>query len=144
MQAVLDLVWDKLLPAMKPSPLATDPDAHKKLEQTLAGLSLEPAHGSATPSLAKLSKKKYVFPSNRRHLEAITVDSDNSGAVTLIARINGTNRAIECGRGEWKKSRIAFGPLAEQPAAASGAGKPTIRMSQSCAFMKRLLLSRSN
>ena len=32
MQAVLNLVWDKLLPAMKPSPLAADDESHKKLE----------------------------------------------------------------------------------------------------------------
>ncbi len=119
MQAVLDLVWDKLLPAMKSAPLATDQDAQKMLELKLAGLSLHPQEGSAAP--AKLSQKKYVFPSNSRHLEAITLRSDDKGAVTLVARFSGVDRQIDCGRGAWKKSRLAFGPFADQPAAVSGA-----------------------
>ena len=56
MQAVLNLVWDKLLPAMKPAPLAADDEARKKLEQTLAGLSLRPQEGSARPR--QVSDKK--------------------------------------------------------------------------------------
>ena len=86
MQAVLNLVWDKLLPAMKPSSLAPDEEAGKKLERTLKGLSLRPQEGSGSP--AKVSGKKYVFPANERKLEAITLESDgNDGAVTLVTRL---------------------------------------------------------
>jgi CubicO group peptidase (beta-lactamase class C family) len=119
MQAVVSLVWDKLLPALKPAPLAADDAARKKLEQTLAGLSLDPLEGSASP--ARVSNKKYVFPSNDRKLEAITLKSDSrDDAVTLVARFDGVDHSIPCGRGAWRKGRLAFGTLSEQPAAASG------------------------
>jgi CubicO group peptidase (beta-lactamase class C family) len=114
MQAVLDLVWDKLLPALKSESLAPDDVSRRKLESTLAGLALRPQDGTASP--AKVSGKKYVFQANDRKLEAISLDGD-----TLVLRINGTDHRIDCGSGSWKKGRFAYGPLHDQPAAASGA-----------------------
>ena len=121
MQAVLNLVWDKLLPAMKPAPLATDDESRKKLELTLAGLTLRPQEGSGSP--AKVSGKKYVFPANDRKLEAITLESDGKDdAVTLVVAMStASSSRIVCGHGAWQKGRLAYGPLPEQPAAASGA-----------------------
>jgi CubicO group peptidase (beta-lactamase class C family) len=120
MQSVLHLVWDKLLPALKPAPLATDDDARKKLQLTLAGLSLRPLDGSGRA--AKASNKKYVFASNDRKLEAITLQSDElGGAVTLVERFAGVEQKIPCGRRAWQKCRVAYGRLHEQPAAVSGA-----------------------
>jgi CubicO group peptidase (beta-lactamase class C family) len=120
MQAVLNLVWDKLLPAMQAAPLPADDASRKKLERTLKGLSLRPAEGSGSP--AKVSGKKYVFPANRRKLEAITLESNGKdGAVTLVARFDGVEQRLTCGRGTWHKGRVAWGTLPLQPAAASGA-----------------------
>jgi CubicO group peptidase (beta-lactamase class C family) len=120
MQAVLNLVWEKLLLAMTPAPLATDDESRKKLEVTLSGLTLRPQEGSASP--AKSANKTYTFPANDRKLEAITLQSDDKGdAVTLLARFGGVEQKIECGRGAWKKGQVAYGPLSEQPAAVSGA-----------------------
>ncbi len=120
MQAVLNLIWDKLLPAMKPSALAADNAAREKLEQTLKGLSLRPAEGSGSP--VKASGKKYLFPANDRKLEAISFDGDGTnGSVTLVARLNGAEQRIVCGCGSWQKGQLAWRQLAEQPIAASGA-----------------------
>ena len=86
MQAVLNLIWDKLLPAMKPSPLAPDDAAAQRLEKALKSLSLPPQEGSAVA--AKVMGKRYVFPANDRKLEAITLDGEGAnGTVTLIARV---------------------------------------------------------
>lgn len=125
MQAVMNLVWDKLLPAMKPSSLASDGAARAKLEQKLKSLSLRPVEGSGTP--AKVSGRTYAFPANDRKLEAISFDGDGAnGCATLVVRLNGVEQRIVCGRGSWQKGRLAWGPLAwgqlaEQPVAASGA-----------------------
>jgi CubicO group peptidase (beta-lactamase class C family) len=120
MQAVLNLIWDKLLPAMKASPLAADEEARKKLEHTLKGLSLRPPEGSGTPP--KVLGKKYVFPTNDRKLESVTLDNEGKdGAVALVLRSDGVERRIICGRGNWQKGRMAWGRLPEQLAAASGA-----------------------
>ena len=54
--------------------------------------------------------------------ESITLQSDDKGdAVTLLVKIGGVEQKIECGHASWKKGRMAYGPLPEQPAAVSGA-----------------------
>jgi CubicO group peptidase (beta-lactamase class C family) len=120
MQAVLNLVWDKLLPALKASPLPANSQAQAKLAEKLKGLALRPATGSAPA--AKVSGKKYVFPTNEQKLEALTLETDDAkGTVTLIARFAGGEQTLVCGRGEWRKGRGAWGALPVQPVAASGA-----------------------
>ncbi|HEY2154910.1 MAG TPA: serine hydrolase, partial [Isosphaeraceae bacterium] len=115
MQAVLNLVWDKLLPALKSSPLAADDAASEKLRSRLAGLTLRPQEGSGSPS--QLANRKYVFPANERKIESIALEGD-----TIVIRIDGVERRIACGSGSWTKGRVGLGPLLpEQPAAASGA-----------------------
>jgi cyanophycinase len=123
MQGVLNLVWDKLLPALKPSPLAANDDARRRLEETLAGLAVPPQDGSATasPSVAAgFSGKNYVFPANDRKLETIALENGGSG-VTLVARIDGTERRIACRPRAWQTGRLAFARLPEQAVAVSGA-----------------------
>ncbi len=116
MQFVLNLVWDKLLPAMKSSPLAPDDEAGKKLRHTLEHLSLRPQEGAAPA--AKVSGKKYVFSANDRKLESITLLGEGTdGDVTLVARSGGVEQRIACGRGAWRKGRAAWGALPLQPAA---------------------------
>jgi CubicO group peptidase (beta-lactamase class C family) len=120
MQAVLNLIWDKLLPAMKSSALASDEPAHKKLGQRLKGLTLRLPEGAAVPP--RVAGKKYVFPTNDRKLESIKIESNGkNGGVTLTARFDGAERRIACSHGGWQKGRTAWGRFAEQPAAASAA-----------------------
>lgn len=127
MQAVMNLVWDKLLPAMKPAALPADDAARAKLERTLTNLSVPPQKGSASP--AKVAGKKYAFPANDRKLEAVTLEGDGTGdVVTLVARIDGVDRRIACGCGSWRKGRTPWGldrslsgGDAERPIAASAA-----------------------
>jgi CubicO group peptidase (beta-lactamase class C family) len=117
MQGVLNLVWDKLLPAMKSSSLASDDNARKQLEDKLRTLSLRLPEGSSHPPSG--SGKKYVFGANEQKLEAIRLEGDS--AVTLVTRFNGVEQRIVCGRGAFQKGRASWGPIREQPAAASGA-----------------------
>ena len=120
MQPFLNLVWDKLLPAMKSSALAADGDATTKLGGALQGLSLRPQEGSATP--AKLPSKKYVFPPNVHQLETVTLESnEKENGMTLVMRFDGVEQRIPCGRGVWQKGRGRLGLTLEQPVAASGA-----------------------
>jgi CubicO group peptidase (beta-lactamase class C family) len=118
MQAVLNLVWDKLLPAMKASALAVDDEARKKLQEKLKALSVRPQEGTA--SAARVLGKKYEFPTNDRKLESIMLESDGK-ETTLVTQVNGVEQRIACGGGAWKKGRGAWGMLTVQPVAASGA-----------------------
>ncbi len=123
LQGVLNLVWDKLLPAMKTGRLHADAGARKELERTLAGLTLPPQPGSSAPDPAtKVSGRKYVFPDNNQKVEALALEFDDPGGeVTLVARCNGVEQRIACGKGTWRKARMTYAALAEQPVAASGA-----------------------
>lgn len=120
MQSVLNLVWDKLLPAMQTSPLPPDEASREQLKRTLAQLTLRPQESTHTPeSAARISGKTYAFPANDQKLESIALEADGD-TVTLVARIDGAERRLNCGRGEWRKARLAFGGFPEQPLAASG------------------------
>ena len=61
-----------------------------------------------------------MFPPNDRKLEAVSLQTNDQGT-TLTAKIQGVEQRIACGRGTWRPGRFAFGPLLDQPAAASGA-----------------------
>ncbi|MBX9626564.1 MAG: beta-lactamase family protein [Gemmataceae bacterium] len=115
---VLNVVWDKLLPGFTPSALPADEEARGKLSQALKGLTIKVPQGNGTaPDVAG---KTYKFPANERKLESVALETKD-GDVTLVAKFDGAERRIACGRGTWKAGRAAWGRLSEQPAAASGA-----------------------
>jgi CubicO group peptidase (beta-lactamase class C family) len=131
MAAVMNLVWNDLLPTMREKPLDADPDARQKLERTLAGLKVRPQQGSASsPLAAQVLGKKFVIPTNDQKLEALWLESGENSAQTLAARISGAVYRIPCGYGEWRKGRLPYewrkgqlasGAPAEEPVAATGA-----------------------
>jgi hypothetical protein len=124
MQAVLNLVWDKLLPAMKHDLLPADSEGDRKLQARLAGLTMPVQKGSTAPQIPKeISGKMFAFPANNQKVEMLGLEFDKEdGPVTLIGRFNGgAEQRIACGNGGWKKGRGAFGTFPERPAAVSGA-----------------------
>jgi len=124
MQAVLNLIWDKLRVAMKHDPLPADSEGDRKLQAKLAGLTMPIQKGSASPQIPKeVSGKKFVFPANNQKVEMLGLEvGKDDGPVTLVGKFNGgAEQRIACGNGEWKKGRIAFGTFPERPAAVSGA-----------------------
>ncbi|WP_165249309.1 serine hydrolase domain-containing protein [Paludisphaera soli] len=121
MQAVLDLAWDKLLPALHEDALPADPAAREALAQTLKGLKMRTPEGAAEPgSSVKAVGRTFAFEPNPRKLESLRVESGD-GATTLVLRAGGAEHRIPCGRGAWAKSRAAIGGFPEQPVAASAA-----------------------
>jgi hypothetical protein len=122
MQAVLNLIWDKLLPAMQSAPLPANEGARKELEGALSKLVLPMPQGTASSPLAvKISGKRFTFPTNSQKLEAITYESAAGDSPTLVVRMNGADYRLASGRGEWLKGRMAHGSLTNQPVAVAGA-----------------------
>lgn len=119
MQAVLNVIWDKLLPAVQPKTLRRNPAASQQLKDKLARLELRPARGSATSALSsKVLNRKYVFPANEQKFESLTLASSDSGkSVTLTARMDAKEVTIPCGFQQWKKGRAPLlgGALARFP-----------------------------
>jgi CubicO group peptidase (beta-lactamase class C family) len=124
MQAVLNLVWDHLLPAMKSGPLPADAEADRKLRAQLAGLTLPTPKASASARVPReVSGKRFTFAPNDQKVESVGLEFGDAGdGVTLLGQFGGgAEERIPCGQGEWKKTRLAFGRLPQQPAAVSGA-----------------------
>jgi len=122
MQAVLNVVWDRLLPAIQPERLPADPEGQERLRNALARLALRPPAGSAAPPATPVWGRRYSFPANEQKLEALALEMGGDGdAASLVIRVDGAERRLACGRGTWRKGRFAYGFLSEQPAAAAGA-----------------------
>lgn len=108
MQRVMNLVWEKLLPAMKATPLPEDAAARRKLEAKLAGLTVRfPAGQPAAPLAAKVSGQWYAFPENDRGIQAVALDF-KPGAPALVVRTAGGETRTPIGIGAWAKSQGGF------------------------------------
>ena len=123
MQGVLNLVWDKLLPAFQAERLPADRERQKNLVEKLAGLQVRPADGRETsPLAAKISGRKFVFPANERKLEAVTITSDKTGSgVTVALQENGLTHQFASSYRVWQEDPGSFGAYVDQPAAATSA-----------------------
>jgi CubicO group peptidase (beta-lactamase class C family) len=118
MQATMNLIWQKLLPALNSSTLSPDDEASRKLQQKLQTLSVRLPPSS--DEQAKIPAKPYTFPANELKLETVALERDAAGGHdTLVTRIAGVEQRILCGRGKWIDGQAAWGPLVEQPVAAA-------------------------
>ncbi len=119
MQAVLNLVWDKLLPAFQNDSLPAAPEASAQLAARLKGLTLPTPEGNGKP--ADVFGKKFVFPANDHKLESLLLDRSDRDLATLAIRRDGVDHRISLGRGTWSNGKVAWSRYAAQPASASGA-----------------------
>ena len=105
MQAVLNMIWDKLLPALQPQVLPPDPDAVSQLRDQCAHLEVSPVQGAPTSSLAgKILNRTFAFSTNEQHLESLTLASSDAGQ-TLTLRLAGQTITLPCGYHTWQKGR---------------------------------------
>jgi len=123
MQSVMNIVWDRLLPAMRPDSLPADPAAQRALQARLASLMVRPVAGRAKSSLAaKVSRRWYTLSENDRGLRAIALDFTSStpaisvrvasGAVTAgigqQADLTFSEVRTPFGAGTWVRSATGF------------------------------------
>ena len=108
MQAVMTLVWDKLLPAMRPNPLPDDTAAVRALQAKLATLAVRTAPGRATSSLSrKISRRWYRLAANDRGLRAVALDFTARSPAILVRGTTGETRT-PLGFGAWARSATGF------------------------------------
>lgn len=125
MQNVLDLVWDKLLPALTDGKIEADAASQKKLVAKLQSLTVtHPQASKPSDESLTAAKKQIQFADNPQKLSAVSLTETE-----LVFTINGGERKIPFAVGEWKKSvggvpgpawRIET-PPPQQPIAASAA-----------------------
>jgi len=108
MQSVMNLVWEKLLPAMKPNRLPENAVARQRLEAKLAALSVKLPLGQPTmPTASRVSGKWFEFPENDRGIQAISFDFNSSSPVLIVRTARGEVRT-PLGIGSWLKTPNGF------------------------------------
>lgn len=129
MQAVMNLVWEVLLPAMGDGALAEDPTAHTALTSRLIRLTIHPPDGEETsPAAQRVSRKTYAFPENDRGIETMAFDFMARSPILTVQTQRGVDR-VAVGRGVWATGSSNFanglggvlGIPATQAVGASGA-----------------------
>jgi hypothetical protein len=108
MQKVMNLVWDKLLPVMKPGRLPENAAVRKQLETRLAGLTVKfPIGTASSPISSRVSGKWFEFGDNDRGIKAVSFEF-NSATPTLIVRTASGETRTSIGNASWSKSRASF------------------------------------
>ena len=109
MASVMNLVWDRLVPALKTAPLAADASAHRKLTDKLAALALRTPSGTPTSAMAQsVSGKRYTFDSNKQSIESIALEPSANAAATLVIRSGGADQRIAAGHNAWTKGSFVM------------------------------------
>jgi len=107
-QGPLDLVWDILLPALRPAPLPDDPAAQEALATRLSGLSHPPVQGDPTsPMAAQVSGQLYAVDANDAGIQAIRLSFADSGSVITV-RTTAGEEAVPCGYGRWQPGQTSL------------------------------------
>jgi CubicO group peptidase (beta-lactamase class C family) len=121
MQAILNLVWNHLLPAMQEGPLEENEAAYKSLQDKLGTLSLSVVKGGKTSTEVKnISGQWYKLKPNSEGISEISFNLSGNENTVTIKKADGTF-TIPIGTDSLKKGTFVFPRLGEQVIASSGA-----------------------
>ncbi|GAB5517750.1 MAG: hypothetical protein RhofKO_00010 [Rhodothermales bacterium] len=108
MQAVMNVVWEHLLPAFESEPVPANSSAHSALITQLSSLALSVPDGDASsPTADQINGRWFAFPANDRDLQAMKLTVTN-GQTTLHTRTTNGEDAMAIGHGEWMASNSGF------------------------------------
>jgi CubicO group peptidase (beta-lactamase class C family) len=122
MASVMNLVWDRVVPAFQPAALPPNQQAQRALSSKLANLSLKPQAGAVTSPHAKsVAGKRFVFGSNAQSMESLVVDAVSpTGDVSMTLRIGGVDQRVTAAHNAWRKGAFTVRDT-QDVIAASGA-----------------------
>jgi CubicO group peptidase (beta-lactamase class C family) len=122
MASVMNLAWETLVPALKPSALGADKAASDRLAAKLASLVLPAQAGApSSPLAAAIRGRRFVLGPNPQSLEALTLDAiDEEGEAAFTLRIAGADQRLTAAPGAWRKAQVELHGV-PTPVAASGA-----------------------
>lgn len=120
MQAVLNMVWDHLLPGMNADPLSTSA-GEDRLQAKLAGLTVPVQEGAASsPTAKRVSGRTFAFEPNDQNLNAVTLRFAGNRC-TLTVRDGRGEQTLTATHGKWRPGTMPLEPPAERNVAASAA-----------------------
>ncbi len=107
MGAVLNLIWEHLLPALGPTALDADEMAQAELGSRLGALQLPLPDGAmSSPSLRHATGRTYRFDENPLGFVSLRIDETDTGVTLTLVNADGV-LVIPAGNGEWDVSEIA-------------------------------------
>jgi CubicO group peptidase (beta-lactamase class C family) len=108
MGSVMNLVWDRLVPALKAEALPADAAAKRKLAEKLATLKLRTPSGTAASAMAQtVAAKRYTFDKNPQSIESIALEAASpAGPVSFAVRIAGADQRIAASHNAWQKGTL--------------------------------------
>ena len=121
MASVMNLVWDRLVPALKASALPPNAGADKTLSATLGALTLAPQAETASSSVASaVAGQRYAFDSNPQTIEWASVAAPVSGAVAVTLHMDGIDQTITSVPAAWRKGSLRFKGVDDVVASSGG------------------------
>ncbi len=105
MQAVLDLVWEHLLPAMGPALLPADAAARAQLAGVLAGRSVKPVQGAPRSTSGRMVGGRYALEANPVGLQSLTFAFKRVGAVVRLASATSVAQ-LASAPGVWQEGQV--------------------------------------
>jgi hypothetical protein len=125
MQSVLNLIWQRLLPAMGPTSLSENAGALRALQSALAALALQaPAGERYTPTASAVTRKTYrldPIDSNAPRWSTITFEFGEQTSEMRIENERGEHRIAIGSDGIWTEGETQLDRPGNTPIAASGA-----------------------
>ncbi len=125
MQAVLNVLWNELLPAFQSKKAKVSREAQAALKSRLDALGVPPAQGGPTsPQAGRLAGRTFEFPPNDQKLERISLTTGADGVISLALRVNGRDATVSGGHRQWRRARGPFAggylaDFADEPLAAT-------------------------
>lgn len=122
MQAVMNLVWNILLPAMQTDALPANPEGAAQLEAVLAKLSVPAQTGAAASPLAgEFAGRRYTLADNGPGVESFRLIPGSDGTTAVILGWKGHEQTVTCQPGTWRKTPLSMDDGTERRTAVSGA-----------------------
>lgn len=110
MGAVMDTVWESLLPALRPAALTPNPKGHARLQAQLAKLELPPQSGQPTGPLSKqLAGEVYRLRKNELGLKSASLAFAEDRATVRLGTASGPTE-VSCGLSTWLRGTTPLMP----------------------------------
>ena len=121
MQAILNLIWDHLLPAFKDKAIPADEVNYLSLKDKLSGLFISTVTGEETsPITDAVSRKTYSMEMNETGIESLSFTlAGEDKSITFTSKDESLK--IPVGFGSVKKGEMLLPRYGKQPVASSGA-----------------------
>lgn len=126
MQAVLNTIWENLLPGFGPRPLASDPRIRARLEQRLKLLMLPlPAGQLESPEAARVGDRVYHMTDNPLGIRTVAAHFSARDCVVTLQDAQGEH-SVRSGLGSWITGETRLSPARLHLATTASFGKSPI------------------